>query len=95
MSSSRNSENDLNHYSSLEQDEEDRITFKTSDQLKFETLILRFGKVCLLCSSLLFVGQIVSAAVRRHPGAKYLDVSPLVPSKREKNISVLLILYIF
>ena len=70
MSSSRNSENDLNHYSSLEQDEEDRITFKTSDQLKFETLILRFGKVCLLCSSLLFVGQIVSAAVRRHPGAK-------------------------
>ena len=68
MSSSRNSENDLNHYSSLEQDEEDRITFKTSDQLKFETLILRFGKVCLLCSSLLFVGQIVSAAVRRHPG---------------------------
>ena len=69
MSSSRNSENDLNHYSSLEQDEEeDRITFKTSDQLKFETLILRFDKVCLLCSSLLFVGQIVSAAVRRHPG---------------------------
>ena len=73
MSSSRNSENDLNHYSSLEQDEEDRITFKTSDQLKFETLILRFGKVCLLCSSLLFVGQIVSAAVRRHP-----ETSPLV-----------------
>ena len=72
MSSSRNSENDLNHYSSLEQDEEDRITFKTSDQLKFETLILRFGKVCLLCSSLLFVGQIVSAAVKRHPGAKFL-----------------------
>ena len=74
MSSSRNSENDLNHYSSLEQDEEeDRITFKTSDQLKFETLILRFGKVCLLCSSLLFVGQIISAAVKRHP-----DASPLV-----------------
>ena len=29
------------------------------------------------------------------PGAKYLVFSPLVPSKREKNILVLLSLYIF
>ena len=85
MSSSRNSENDLNHYSSLEQDEEDRITFKTSDQLKFETLILRFGKVCLLCSSLLFVGQIVSAAVRQSPEASPLSAVHVLLSRFYPN----------
>ena len=66
MSSNKGSDLNLN-YCSLEQEDGSTINFKTSDQLKLESLILRISKVCLLCSALLFIGQIVSASIRFHP----------------------------
>ena len=57
------SEDDLNNLEQNDDDDEE-VVFKTKDQLKFETLLLRLSKVCLLCSALLFVGQIIAVATR-------------------------------
>ena len=62
MSSNKGSDLNLN-YCSLEQEDGSTINFKTSDQLKLESLILRISKVCLICSALLFIGQIVSSSI--------------------------------
>ena len=60
------SEDDLNNLEQNDDDDEE-VVFKTKDQLKFETLLLRLSKVCLLCSALLFVGQIIAVATRHQP----------------------------
>jgi len=45
---------------SLEEEDEPPIDFKSSSQIRFESLLLkRFAKGCLLISFVLFIGQII------------------------------------
>lgn len=41
--------------------------FKTADQLRLETLIQRLSWVCLSCSALLFIGQIITVSATHNP----------------------------
>ena len=54
-----------------EQQQEEEKNHKSMDQIKFETMIVRIGIASLVCSALMFIGQIVAAASswRQDPGS--------------------------
>ena len=53
-------QNESDSEKSIEEEDEPPIDFKSSAQIRFESLLLkRFARACLLLSIILFIGQIV------------------------------------
>ena len=52
---------DENEHEENDQEQEDK-PHKSMDQMKYETMVVRIGIASLVCSALMFIGQIVAAA---------------------------------
>ena len=72
-----------------------RFIFTQSVRKHLDKLQVRKQLACKYCGlQVLKIKELLDHVAEIHPGAKYLVFSPLAPSKREKNILVLLSLYI-
>ena len=67
LNQSELNQNQSDSENSLEEEDEPPIDFKSSAQIRFESVLLkRFAKGCLLISFVLFIGQIIVASTTWH-----------------------------